>query len=90
MYTLKGRSPAPFEEQTAKLPSDLFLCVVGLIIAAPIPKVADKHHDSTLRARPAQGRQHALKRNPYAMKEMPNRFPCENELSRATANLSSD
>jgi hypothetical protein len=44
----EGPIARTLEEQTAKLPSDLFLwAAVGSIIAALILKVTDKHHDST-------------------------------------------
>jgi hypothetical protein len=44
----EGPIARTLEEQTAKLPSDLFLwAAVGSIIAALILKATDKHHDST-------------------------------------------
>jgi hypothetical protein len=44
----EGPIARTLEEQTAKLPSDLFLwAAVGSIIAALVLKVIDKHHDST-------------------------------------------
>jgi hypothetical protein len=45
---VEGPIARSLEEQTAKLPSDLFLwAAVGSIIAALALKVVDKHHDST-------------------------------------------
>ena len=36
------------EQQTAKIPSDLFLsAAVGSIVASPVLKVTNKNHDST-------------------------------------------
>jgi hypothetical protein len=44
----EGPIARTLEEQTAKLPSDLFLwAAVGSIIAAVVLKVTEKHHDST-------------------------------------------
>jgi hypothetical protein len=44
----EGPIARTLEEQTAKLPSDLFLwAAVGSIIGALILKLIDKHHDST-------------------------------------------
>jgi hypothetical protein len=44
----EGPIARTLEEQTAKLPSDLFLwAAVGSIIGALILKVTNKHHDST-------------------------------------------
>lgn len=43
----EGPIARTLEEQTAKLPSDLFLwAAVGSIIVALVLKVADRHHDS--------------------------------------------
>ena len=44
----EGPVARTLEEQTARLPSDLFLwAAVGSIIAALVLKITDKHHDST-------------------------------------------
>jgi hypothetical protein len=44
----EGPIARTLEEQTAKLPSDLFLwAAVGSIIAALVLKATEKHHDST-------------------------------------------
>jgi hypothetical protein len=44
----EGPFARTLEQQTAKLPSDLFLwAAVGSIIASLILKVIDRHHDST-------------------------------------------
>jgi hypothetical protein len=44
----EGPFARALEQQTAKLPSDLFLwAAVGSIIASLILKVTDRHHDST-------------------------------------------
>jgi hypothetical protein len=43
----EGLIARTLEEQTAKLPSDLFLwAAVASIIVTLIPKVTDRHHDS--------------------------------------------
>ena len=44
----EGPIARTLEQQTAKLPSDLFLwAALGSIVASLILKVTDKHHDST-------------------------------------------
>lgn len=44
----EGPIARSLEQQTAKLPSDLFLwAAVGSIIVSLVLKIVDKHHDST-------------------------------------------